>query len=60
VSCRFGRFSVAKLVVSVRTSEGHVERIRDKLGLRSRAQVAAWAVEHGLHRVEPETGTANR
>jgi non-specific serine/threonine protein kinase len=43
-----------RLVISVRTSEGHVERIRDKLGLRSRAQVAAWAVEHGLTRDDPE------
>jgi non-specific serine/threonine protein kinase len=34
-----------RLVLSVRTAEGHVERIRDKLGVRSRAQIAAWFVE---------------
>ena len=28
----------------------HVEHILRKLGLRSRTQVAVWAVEHGLYR----------
>jgi predicted ATPase/DNA-binding CsgD family transcriptional regulator len=37
-----------KLVISERTAEGHVERIRDKLGVRSRTQVARWAIENGL------------
>ena len=37
-----------KLVISERTAEGHVERIRDKLGVRSRTHVARWAMEHGL------------
>jgi non-specific serine/threonine protein kinase len=32
----------AGLVISQRTAEGHVERIRTKLGFRSRAQIAAW------------------
>jgi len=32
------------LVLSERTAESHVERIRDRLGFRSRAQVAAWYV----------------
>ena len=32
----------AKLFISERTAEGHVEQIRNKLGFRSRAQVAAW------------------
>ncbi|XUL94022.1 response regulator transcription factor [Streptomyces galilaeus] len=32
----------ASLVVSTRTAEGHVRRILDKLGLLSRAQIAAW------------------
>ena len=32
------------LVISERTAESHVERIRDRLGFRSRAQVAAWYV----------------
>jgi DNA-binding NarL/FixJ family response regulator len=36
------------LVVSVRTAETHVTHMLAKLGLRSRAQLAVWAVEHGL------------
>ena len=31
-----------RLVVSERTAEYHVEQLRNKLGVRSRAQVAAW------------------
>jgi DNA-binding CsgD family transcriptional regulator len=46
-----------RLVISERTAEGHVERIREKLGLRSRAQVAAWVAEHGYARAD--TGTRN-
>jgi DNA-binding CsgD family transcriptional regulator len=34
------------LAISERTAEGHVERVRNKLGLANRAQVAAWGVEH--------------
>lgn len=36
------------LVISESTVEVHVKHILSKLGLKSRAQVAAWAVEHGL------------
>ena len=36
------------LVIGVRTAESHVAHIMDKLGLSSRAQVAAWAVQHEL------------
>lgn len=45
----------ARLVISPRTAEGHVEHILAKLGFTSRAQVAAWVVErqsaraHGEH-----------
>lgn len=38
----------AALVISERTAANHVEHILNKLGFHSRAQVAAWAVEHGL------------
>jgi DNA-binding CsgD family transcriptional regulator/sugar lactone lactonase YvrE len=31
-----------RLFIAERTAEGHVEQIRNKLGFRSRAQVAAW------------------
>src|SRR5450759_4776063 len=37
-----------RLFIAGRTAEGHVERIRNKLGFRSRSEVATWAVEHGL------------
>lgn len=36
------------LVVSERTAEAHVGNILGKLGFTSRAQIAVWAVEHGL------------
>jgi predicted ATPase/DNA-binding NarL/FixJ family response regulator len=35
----------AKLVISQRTAEGHVEHILAKLGFTSRAQIAAWVAE---------------
>jgi non-specific serine/threonine protein kinase len=37
-----------QLVLSVRTTEAHMSHVLSKLGLRSRAQLAVWAVEHGL------------
>jgi non-specific serine/threonine protein kinase len=37
-----------RLFIAERTAEGHVERIRNKLGVRSRTEVATWAVEHGF------------
>ena len=36
------------LFISERTVDTHVEHILAKLGVSSRAQVAVWAVEHGL------------
>ncbi|WP_040685947.1 protein kinase domain-containing protein [Nocardia vinacea] len=35
----------AKLVISQRTAEGHVEHILTKLGFTSRAQIAVWIIE---------------
>lgn len=35
----------AKLVISQRTAQGHVEHILNKLGFTSRAQIAAWIVD---------------
>jgi pimeloyl-ACP methyl ester carboxylesterase/DNA-binding CsgD family transcriptional regulator len=38
----------SKLSVAPRTAEAHVENIRRKLQVRSRAQIAAWVTEHRL------------
>jgi DNA-binding NarL/FixJ family response regulator len=38
----------ARLLVTAHTVDTHVERILRKLGLHSRAQIAAWAVEQRL------------
>lgn len=35
----------ARLFISERTAEGHIEQIRNKLGFSSRVQIAAWLVE---------------
>ena len=37
-----------RLTIAPRTAEAHVENIRRKLGVRSRAQIAAWVTEHRL------------
>jgi DNA-binding NarL/FixJ family response regulator len=37
-----------RMVISERTAENHVQHVLNRLGLRSRTQIAAWAVEHGL------------
>ena len=37
-----------RLSVAPRTAETHVENIRRKLQVRSRAQIAAWVTEHRL------------
>ena len=34
--------------IAPRTAEAHVENIRRKLGVRSRAQIAAWVTEHRM------------
>jgi len=36
----------ARLVISPRTAQGHVEHLLTKLGFTSRAMIAAWVVEH--------------
>jgi pimeloyl-ACP methyl ester carboxylesterase/DNA-binding CsgD family transcriptional regulator len=36
------------LVIAPRTADNHVGHILDKLGLTSRAQIAAWTTAHGL------------
>jgi DNA-binding NarL/FixJ family response regulator len=39
-----------ELAIAEATVERHVANILNKLGFRSRVQIAAWAVEHGLLR----------
>jgi non-specific serine/threonine protein kinase len=39
-----------QLIIAPRTADNHVQHIFDKLGVSSRAQVAAWAVMRGLMR----------
>jgi DNA-binding CsgD family transcriptional regulator len=41
------------LVVTEGTAALHVKHILAKLGLGSRVQIVAWAIEHGLHRPSP-------
>ncbi|MGW0174035.1 protein kinase domain-containing protein [Rhodococcus sp. NPDC003322] len=43
------RTIASNLVISQRTVDGHVEHILTKLGFTSRAQIAAWVVEHRQH-----------
>jgi predicted ATPase/DNA-binding CsgD family transcriptional regulator len=37
-----------RLSISERTVEAHLEQVRNQLGFRNRAQIAAWAVSRGL------------
>jgi len=41
------------LVLAERTVEGHVENLRNKLGVHSRASVAAWVAANGLRTEAP-------
>jgi len=42
-----------RLVISVRTAQGHVENILRKLGFRSRARIAAWVTERRTRGAQP-------
>jgi predicted ATPase/DNA-binding SARP family transcriptional activator/DNA-binding CsgD family transcriptional regulator len=46
--CHSDRQLAARLTIEPSTAGVHVQRILEKLGLRSRWQVATWATEHGL------------
>jgi DNA-binding NarL/FixJ family response regulator len=37
-----------ELVMAEKTAEVHARNVREKLGLSSCAQIAAWAAQHGL------------
>jgi hypothetical protein len=45
-----GGGDVARLVISPRTAEGHVEKILTKLGFNTRIQVVSWVVRQHAHR----------
>lgn len=38
----------SRLFISERTVEGHVDQLRDRLGVQSRTQIASWWTEHRL------------
>ncbi|MER7986138.1 LuxR C-terminal-related transcriptional regulator [Streptomyces noursei] len=40
----------ARLVISLRTAEGHVEKVLTKLGFNTRTQIASWAVQQRVDR----------
>lgn len=43
------RVIAERLVISVRTVDGHVERMLAKLGVRSRTQIAVWVLSRTAH-----------
>jgi non-specific serine/threonine protein kinase len=47
-----------RLGIAARTVDVHVEHILEKLRVKSRAKVAAWAVEHSLHIPQSEENPA--
>ncbi|HLW58290.1 MAG TPA: tetratricopeptide repeat protein [bacterium] len=49
------RAIAAHLSITEGTAEAHVQHILNKLGFNSRAQIAAWAVEHGLRTASPSS-----
>src|SRR5215472_17587512 len=55
-----------RLFISERTADGHLEHIREKLGVRSRSQITAWFIEKsrapaaGLMPIERSTGSRRR
>jgi DNA-binding CsgD family transcriptional regulator len=50
---RTSRESGESLVISEKTADSHADHIRTKLGLRSRAEIAAWAVAHSVTTPRP-------
>jgi DNA-binding CsgD family transcriptional regulator len=50
---RTSREIAEDLVITERTADTHADRIRAKLGLRSRAEIVAWALGQGLVRSRP-------
>ena len=51
---------VARLFISQRTAESHVEQIRAKLGFHSRGQIAAWLASEVCGAKTPSQSGARR
>jgi DNA-binding NarL/FixJ family response regulator len=52
------RHIAEELVITERTAETHVCRILSKLGLDSRAQIAAWIMDNGLMDSRPRAAAS--
>ena len=48
-----------RLTVTERTVNTHLERIRDKLGVRSRAQITAWLLRSRIAVDDPKSAPAS-
>src|SRR5690242_6881375 len=48
----------ARLFISERTVDGHLEHIREKLGVNNRAQIAAWFVNQSRAAASPDVPPA--
>lgn len=48
----------ARLFISERTVDGHLEHVREKLGVNSRAQIAAWFANQSRADAPPEVAVA--
>ena len=50
----------ARLFISERTVDGHLEHLREKLGVNTRSQVTAWVVRHEAAEVAAPAGAPAR
>jgi two-component system nitrate/nitrite response regulator NarL len=51
IACGYGNVEIARgLVIAPGTAANHVRSIMQRLSLRSRTEVAVWALQHGLQR----------
>jgi DNA-binding CsgD family transcriptional regulator len=48
------------LVIGERTAETHVANLLKKLGVSSRAQLTAWAIDHGLRKGAQQLDASGR
>ena len=55
-----GRYLARQMNISYSTARTHIQNILAKLGVHSRLEAVAFAVEHDLRRPEPDTGVQTR